>query len=104
MVSFNVAEMSLRGPITGRFAGWSKVLSINLQGNAFTGPLPPNIGQEIPEIFSLLLSENQFDGEIPPSVGNLLNMRNLRLAGNQLGGSIVPELGNLPSLCKSLYA
>ncbi|KAL8458172.1 hypothetical protein ACS0TY_035890 [Phlomoides rotata] len=44
------------------------------------------------------LEGNHFSGAIPPEVGKLTSLKNLILSSNQLTGSLPPSFSNLTSL------
>ena len=100
MVTFNVGQMSLTGPIEGLFTRWSKVELIALFKNQFTGSLPVNLDKETPNLKTLTLFENKLSGEIPASLGNLPVLEDLRLDRNTLSGPLQPALGGLGKLSK----
>ena len=73
-----------------------RVVWLGLDGNALTGPIPPELGNLTAlEWLSLV---NDLTGPIPPELGNLTALKWLGLAGNRLTGPIPPELGNLTAL------
>uniref|UniRef100_A0A0D9VLR7 non-specific serine/threonine protein kinase n=1 Tax=Leersia perrieri TaxID=77586 RepID=A0A0D9VLR7_9ORYZ len=77
--------------------GFLQVATLSLQGNNFSGPIPPVIGL-MQALAVLDLSFNQLSGSIPSILGNLTYTEKLYLQGNRLTGSIPPELGNMSTL------
>lgn len=93
----------IRGPLEGRFDGWSKVKDIRLFDNELTGPIPSNLHEITPGLESLWLDINKITGTIPATLGNLINLRDIRLGANRLKGSISGSLGNLQKLCTCIH-
>ena len=82
---------------------------IGLDGNAFTGTLPPSIGNAITlNYLSMGVSDaavcstgqrgGGFGGQIPKELGKLVNLSTLWLGCGNLSGQIPSELGNLTLL------
>uniref|UniRef100_K3Z2Z4 Uncharacterized protein n=1 Tax=Setaria italica TaxID=4555 RepID=K3Z2Z4_SETIT len=65
-----------------------------LNGNKFTGVIPPEIGQ-LKALISLDISFNTLTGPIPPSICNITNLEVLDLSNNNLTGEIPAVLENL---------
>jgi len=74
-----------------------RVVSLRLNGNRLTGPIPPEFGN-LASLTSLVLSSNSLSGSIPSEIGNLSSLGVLRLGGNELTGAIPAELGSLSRL------
>ena len=74
-----------------------RVTTLDLPGNALTGPIPPALGR-LANLESLALGFNELTGRIPGELGALTRLWQLHLAGNALIGPIPGELGNLASL------
>ncbi|TKY64241.1 Pollen receptor kinase 3 [Spatholobus suberectus] len=72
--------------------------ALYLQGNKFSGDIPPEYFLRMRSLKKLWLSDNQFTGHIPTSLAEVPQLMELRLENNQFSGSI-PELNN-PSLVK----
>ncbi|CAL9060499.1 LRR receptor-like serine/threonine-protein kinase ER1 isoform X1 [Musa acuminata AAA Group] len=97
--SFQVLDLSYN-QLTGEIPfniGFLQVATLSLQGNKFSGPIPPVIGL-MQALAVLDLSCNLLSGPIPPILGNLTYTEKLYLQGNKLTGSIPPELGNMTRL------
>ncbi|KAL6586197.1 hypothetical protein OROMI_002841 [Orobanche minor] len=62
----------------------------NLEGNQFSGDIPPNIGK-LRNLKTLILSSNQLEGSLPLSFSNLTNLNDFRINDNKLSG-IIPDL------------
>ena len=71
--------------------------SLELQGNAFTGTIPPDLAK-LTNLTDLDLSGNTLTGAIPHQLGSLANLEVLSLYDNQLSGAIPAELGQLTKL------
>ncbi|KAI4342292.1 hypothetical protein MLD38_026932 [Melastoma candidum] len=75
----------------------SKLVSLNMAGNAFHGEFPPNIGN-CGSLQNLSLQENYLSGYLPESLFMLRNLRYLLLRGNSISGTLSNGVGNLSSL------
>ncbi|GFY94369.1 leucine-rich repeat protein kinase family protein [Actinidia rufa] len=81
----------------------SRVTSISLNNNSFSGPIPHSIGN-LSKLFRLDLNDNKLSGILPVSSGNLsgldmlVNTRHFVLDNNQLTGSIPQTLGYVKTL------
>ncbi|XP_004295536.1 PREDICTED: receptor-like protein 12-like [Fragaria vesca subsp. vesca] len=71
---------------------WSSnnTFHLDLGSNLFSGPMPSNFGQLMPNLRYLLLSENNLNGSIPKSLGNMQSLFILNLRSNQLSGEFPP--------------
>uniref|UniRef100_A0A2N9G820 Uncharacterized protein n=1 Tax=Fagus sylvatica TaxID=28930 RepID=A0A2N9G820_FAGSY len=78
-------DLSFNGPIPLSF---TNVAELYLQGNFFSGPIPSNISDLMPELNTLDLSENHLNGTIPLSIMKLNNLEGLFLRSNQLSGEL----------------
>ncbi|THU61722.1 hypothetical protein C4D60_Mb07t26310 [Musa balbisiana] len=97
--SFQVLDLSynqLAGEIPFNI-GFLQVATLSLQGNKFSGPIPPVIGL-MQALAVLYLQGNKLTGSIPPELGNMTRLHYLELNDNQLSGLIPPELGKLTDL------
>ncbi|XP_050371633.1 receptor-like protein EIX2 isoform X2 [Argentina anserina] len=65
---------------------FSKMYILDLSGNRFSGSIPLNLGQLMPDLIELILSDNHLDGIIPPSICGIQFLRILSLRNNQLSG------------------
>ena len=102
VVSLNLDWNALSGVIPPELGGLSELQSLDLSGNDLSGPIPPEIGK-LASLTSLRLYRNALrgsglSGQIPPELGNLTSLRVLLAGVNHLSGRIPPELGNLTNL------
>ena len=67
---------------------WTNVTYLYLSNNLLSGPIPSEIGYEMPTLQELDLSDNFLSGSIPPSVNRLKSLELLLLSNNQLSGKI----------------
>ena len=74
-----------------------RVISLFLDNNRLTGPIPAELGG-LANLQNLSLAENQLTGSIPVELGGLANLQLLSLHTNQLTGPIPAELGGLANL------
>ncbi|CAL2252907.1 unnamed protein product [Prunus armeniaca] len=71
----------------GPFPLWSSIAQIlDLQSNLFSGPIPSNLDQLMPQLTYLDVSENNLSGTIPPSICNMKYMNTISLRKNKLFG------------------
>ena len=77
----------------------TSLVTLRLNNNYFTGPLPPGLGN-LNNLTELDLSHNSLSGEVPPAIRNLTNLKELYLNDNQLTGKIPEEIGYPPALTK----
>ncbi|ERN18506.1 putative leucine-rich repeat receptor-like serine/threonine-protein kinase At2g24130 [Amborella trichopoda] len=89
----------LVGHIPATLSQLSGLVFLNLGGNLLVGQFPMTLLQNCSTLFVLDLSENKFSGEIPPEIGNWLpNIEDLFLYSNQFSGNIPSSLGNCSNL------
>lgn len=100
MELFLVSDHELTGSIGGVFSKWTKVQEIALNDNLFVGNIPSGIGVENPLLTRLRLDGNDFTGPIPPSIGSLAELEYLGLGDNSLQGAIPGTVGSLGKLSK----
>ncbi|KAJ9159254.1 hypothetical protein P3X46_024771 [Hevea brasiliensis] len=67
---------------------------LDLSKNQFSGPIPQNISESMPNLIFLSLSDNQLTGNIPVSIGDMLSLQVIDLSRNNLMGSIPASIGN----------
>ena len=104
VVSVELDSNDLSGPIPPELGNLANLEGLDLFGNALSGPIPPELGN-LASLESLWLDFNDLTGTIPPELGNLANLESLWLGENNLTGTIPPELGNLANLVELyLYA
>ncbi|XP_068321851.1 MDIS1-interacting receptor like kinase 2-like [Pyrus communis] len=82
-------------------SNWTKLVSLHLHKNSFSGTISAEIGQ-LTQLQYLSLYSNKFSGEIPQSLGNLSQLQILYLDQNYLTGEIPQSLGKL-TLLQGLY-
>ena len=75
-----------------------KMKIIFLHTNNFSGTMPKNIGEMLPNLRFLELASNFITGRIPPSIGMLKNLEILVLRSNSLFGELPPHREDLRSL------
>ncbi|XP_008240709.2 PREDICTED: probable LRR receptor-like serine/threonine-protein kinase At4g36180 [Prunus mume] len=78
---------------------WSSNISfLYLRDNLFSGPIPHNIGQVMPNLTYLDISTNTLSGSIPLFLGNLSQLQFILISNNLLSGEIPHFWNNMPSL------
>ncbi|XP_062162229.1 receptor-like protein EIX2 [Alnus glutinosa] len=92
---FDLSSNKLEGPLP-LFPGNFSALS--LDNNMFSGPIPENIGELLPNLKSLDLSSNSIIGKIPHSIGMLKELDFLWLQNNSLSGKLPPYWKDLDQL------
>ncbi|CAI0548262.1 unnamed protein product [Linum tenue] len=97
LVSLNLQNNSLYGPIPSHIANLSKLSFLDLSLNGFYGSIPSEIGSLV-RLSSLSFTSNNLNGSIPTSFANLTQLLSLGLDRNQLSGYIPQEIGKLASL------
>ncbi|XP_008225908.1 PREDICTED: LRR receptor-like serine/threonine-protein kinase GSO1 [Prunus mume] len=81
--SIRLGHNQLEGPLPL----WpTKVDTLDLQSNLFSGPIPSNLDQLMPRLRDLDVSENNLSGTIPLSICNMQEMSRISLRNNQLLG------------------
>ncbi|PQQ07512.1 receptor-like protein kinase 2 [Prunus yedoensis var. nudiflora] len=95
--SYNVDLSSNR--FEGPLPLWSSnIILLCLRDNLFSGPIPHNIGQVMPNLTHLDISRNSLSGNIPMSFGNLSQLEVMLISDNNLSGEIPHFWNNIPSL------
>ncbi|CAN6684192.1 unnamed protein product [Malus baccata var. baccata] len=92
----DLSHNQLDGPLP--FWSATKVSFFSLESNSFSGPIPSNIDQMMPNLDSLYLSKNHLNGNIPRSICNMQQLRELSLSENHLNGTIPPFVSNMKQL------
>eukprot|EP00475_Leptophrys_vorax_P016124 TRINITY_DN2254_c0_g1_i1.p1 TRINITY_DN2254_c0_g1~~TRINITY_DN2254_c0_g1_i1.p1 ORF type:complete len:1222 (-),score=82.42 TRINITY_DN2254_c0_g1_i1:381-4046(-) len=95
VISVNLSRSGLTGPITD-FQSFPQLVTLDLSGNAFSGPVHANLSKLV-MLRTLDLSDNQLSGPIPMQLGSLSSALTISLHGNQLEGPIPAELAPQPS-------
>ncbi|CAA0838513.1 Probably inactive leucine-rich repeat receptor-like protein kinase [Striga hermonthica] len=92
----SLAENELFGPLPGSF-GSTKLESLDLSGNNFSGRIPEKFG-EFSELTNLKLNGNQLSGQIPHKLSYCKKLVTLDLSRNRFFGEIPASLADLPVL------
>ena len=98
MQKFALNNNRLRGQVPDIFDSFSKLESIALDINAFSGNIPSTIGSAGATLKKLTLGDNKFEGDIPDTIRDCVRLRQLEMNSNQLRGSIATWFGELVRL------
>uniref|UniRef100_A0A0D9W2U2 non-specific serine/threonine protein kinase n=1 Tax=Leersia perrieri TaxID=77586 RepID=A0A0D9W2U2_9ORYZ len=122
LIKLNLSRNFLTGDIPASlFNGSSKLITVDLQMNLFSGKisLPRSMGKSlqflgltgnflsglipkslanISSLNSVLLGQNNLSGQIPESLGQIANQSKLDLSGNRLSGFVPTTVYNMSSL------
>jgi Leucine-rich repeat (LRR) protein len=101
---FDVANCGLTGPLPSTLMGLEHARSVNLSGNAFTGPIPSEGEVDVRRLRSLIAfdaSFNELNGSIPPGLLGVSTLRVFNAAGNAFSGPFPSaQLLNAPHLVR----
>ncbi|KAF3956716.1 hypothetical protein CMV_018191 [Castanea mollissima] len=97
LVSLDLSGNQFQGPIPVHLQNLTSLRHLDLSWNQFQGPIPVHL-QNLTSLRHLDLSYNRFQGPIPVHLQNLTSLRHLDLSSNQLQGPIPVHLQNLTSL------
>ncbi|CAM8922789.1 unnamed protein product [Rhodiola kirilowii] len=78
----------------------TKLESLDLGKNMFSGPIPDSIGNFTFKLQLLFIAENHITGPIPERIGELSGLSWIILLGNILTGTIPTSIGKLTNLSK----
>ncbi|HUU05072.1 MAG TPA: fibronectin type III domain-containing protein [Patescibacteria group bacterium] len=96
LLSLSLQNNNLSGPIPPELRNLH-CTGIELDNNRLSGPIPPELGNDAPGIVWawLTLSHNNLSGPIPPELAKHNCLMRLDLSSNKLSGPIPPELAKL---------
>ena len=103
VVSLNLYNNGLRGPIPAELGSLKQLETLFLSHNGLIGLIPSELG-DLAALEFLNFQENVLTGPIPPELGKLARLRTLWLSWNRLSGPIPPELGNLTEMTRLLLS
>jgi len=79
---------------------WTKLYALDLSQNAFSGPIPENIGS-CSGLLEIRLSSNALTGTLPTGLHSLSILQELDIENNQFSGPVTSDgIGGLASLKK----
>ncbi|GJM88940.1 hypothetical protein PR202_ga05523 [Eleusine coracana subsp. coracana] len=81
----------------------NRVTQLELAGNNFEGPIPPEYGN-LTSLVAMDLFNNKLSGPIPSTIGNLKLLVFLRIDHNRLSGPIPAELAALLALAEADFS
>ncbi|CBI40046.3 unnamed protein product, partial [Vitis vinifera] len=76
----------------------SKLSSLYLRDNSFSGPMPRDVGKTMPWLINFDVSWNSLNGTIPLSIGKITGLASLVLSNNNLSGEIPLIWNDKPDL------
>ncbi|XP_020207563.1 putative receptor-like protein kinase At3g47110 [Cajanus cajan] len=97
VTSLNLQGYALRGLIPPEIGNLTFLRYVNLQNNSFYGIIPHEIGRLF-RLQQLYLTNNTLRGQIPTNLSSCYELKSLSLSGNKLVGKIPMELGFLTKL------
>jgi hypothetical protein len=97
---FVAPDHELGGSIPETFAGLTKLDTLLISNNKFSGSISESIATALPSLVNFDGGENDFTGVIPKSFGQIVTLQYLRLDKNDLTGTIPFELGFMSGLSK----
>mmetsp|Transcript_31475 Transcript_31475/g.64847 ORF Transcript_31475/g.64847 Transcript_31475/m.64847 type:complete len:408 (-) Transcript_31475:112-1335(-) len=83
LISLSMYRTGLAGPLPDSLYELSKLTSLRLYKNRFSGRLLEEIGDKLSNLKWLWIHENEFTGVVPSSIGNLVQLEGLTLHGNR---------------------
>uniref|UniRef100_A0ACD5VW06 Uncharacterized protein n=1 Tax=Avena sativa TaxID=4498 RepID=A0ACD5VW06_AVESA len=92
ILTLDMRDFGLQGPFPRGLQDCTGIINLDLSGNSFSGPIPADIGLQMPYLTSLDISNNSFSGEIPESIGNMVYLNSLSVADNLLSGPVPASL------------
>ncbi len=93
---FRIARNEFAGAPPASLGDLTKLESLKMEGNHFSGPLP-NLSK-LTSLGQAFLHGNQFSGAIPDWLGTLTSLRELILSSNKLSGNVPASITNLKNL------
>ena len=93
LTTINFESNQLSGDIN-LIGNLTKLVTLDLNHNLFTGSLPVSIGK-LTSLQYLQLFDNQFSGVIPNSIGQLASLAYFQIPQNQFTGNLPASIGNL---------
>nr|XP_011462297.1 PREDICTED: probable LRR receptor-like serine/threonine-protein kinase At1g74360 isoform X2 [Fragaria vesca subsp. vesca] len=92
LVNLDLSENEFSGEIAKGISNCRNLVTLNLGGNKFTGPIPSEIGS-ISSLKYLFLENNTFSRVIPESLLNLSSLVSLDFGRNNFGGDVQEIFG-----------
>ncbi|KAH7446467.1 hypothetical protein KP509_01G057800 [Ceratopteris richardii] len=98
VLTLKVSEAGLSGPFPSGLSKCTSLTGLDLSNNAFSGPIPSNICEQMAFLTTLDLSSNKFSGNLPDDLANCKYLHQLHLQQNQFKGSVPWGIGLLSRL------
>ncbi|KAG0562295.1 hypothetical protein KC19_9G134700 [Ceratodon purpureus] len=93
-----LANFGLSGSWPTGLSQCTSLQTLDLSFNAFTGPIPTSICDDIPNLVTLDAQHNKLGGLIPAGFGSCKYLNDIYLNDNQLEGEIPAEVALAPRL------
>ncbi|XVF34508.1 hypothetical protein REPUB_Repub18cG0064600 [Reevesia pubescens] len=88
-----------RNRFEGQIPLWlTNARQLYLQRNLFSGSIPENIGELMPQLQTFFLSRNQISGRLPSSICKMKGLKFLSIGHNRFSGELPNCWNNLQSL------
>jgi hypothetical protein len=88
MVSLQIKNTNLQGPLPGDMSVLPRIAVIDLSQNHLTGPIPESILQVPATLYKLALSHNDLSGTLPQVGRDMQSLKILQLDNNHIYGAV----------------
>lgn len=92
-----LADNAISGPLPDSIKSWKQIRLLHLSRNKLTGPIPGAVLKFLDKTEQLWLDGNAFTGQLPPEIG-AMPLVLLRASDNRLTGSLPSAMQRLTRL------